>query len=118
MIYLLTAIGLSPGGSSTVHIYTNNTQNNTVNLGRVRAVPRLASYTVEFALQQEKARKNLCQGSRRVPVGMMKTKYTDRDTLFLRLSVVKLVCYIHCVRSDVMLKNSVIRITYTSLQGY
>jgi len=22
MIYLLTAIGLSPGGSSTVHIYT------------------------------------------------------------------------------------------------
>jgi len=42
MIYLLTAIGLTPGGSSTVHIYTqtihrttqstkNNTQNNTVN---------------------------------------------------------------------------------------
>jgi hypothetical protein len=38
MIYLLTAIGLPPGGSSTVHIYTqpihrttqtNNTQNNT-----------------------------------------------------------------------------------------
>jgi len=29
MIYLLTAIGLTPGGSSTVHIYTDNTQNNT-----------------------------------------------------------------------------------------
>ena len=38
MIYLLTAIGLTPGGSCTVHIYTqqyterhktNNTQNNT-----------------------------------------------------------------------------------------
>jgi len=29
MIYLLTALGLTPGGSSTVHIYTNNTQNNT-----------------------------------------------------------------------------------------
>jgi hypothetical protein len=30
MIYLLTAIGLTPGGSITVHIYThNNTQNNT-----------------------------------------------------------------------------------------
>jgi len=25
MIYLLTTIGLSPGGSSTVHIHTNNT---------------------------------------------------------------------------------------------
>jgi len=30
MIYL-TAIGLTPGGSSTVHIYTqNNTQNNII----------------------------------------------------------------------------------------
>jgi hypothetical protein len=29
MVYL-TAIGLTPGGSSTVHIYTNNTQNNTI----------------------------------------------------------------------------------------
>jgi len=29
-IYLLTAIRLTPGGSSTVHIYTNNTQNNTM----------------------------------------------------------------------------------------
>jgi len=31
MIFLLTATGLTPGGSSTVHIYTNNTQNNTLN---------------------------------------------------------------------------------------
>jgi hypothetical protein len=31
MIYvLLTALGLTPGGSRTVHIYTNNTQNNTM----------------------------------------------------------------------------------------
>jgi len=27
-MYLLTAIGLTPGGGSTVHIYTNNTQCN------------------------------------------------------------------------------------------
>ena len=50
MIYLLTAIGLSPGGRSTVHIYTQ-TINRTIpnkqyveqhnNFGRVRAVPRL-----------------------------------------------------------------------------
>jgi uncharacterized integral membrane protein len=49
-IYLLTAIGLSPGGSSTLHIYTQ-TIHRTIqnkqyieqhnNLGRVRAVPRL-----------------------------------------------------------------------------
>jgi hypothetical protein len=50
MIYLLTAIGLSPGGSSTVHIYTQTVhrtiQNNQYieqhnNFGRVQAVPRL-----------------------------------------------------------------------------
>jgi hypothetical protein len=48
MIYLLTSIGLSPGGRSTVHIYTQHRtlqnkqyieQHN--NFGRVRAVPRL-----------------------------------------------------------------------------
>ena len=32
MIYLLTAIALTPGGNSTVHIYAqNNTQKSTVN---------------------------------------------------------------------------------------
>jgi len=49
MIYLLTAIGLSPGGRSTVHIYTQTIhrkiQNKQYiqqhNFGRVRAVPRL-----------------------------------------------------------------------------
>jgi hypothetical protein len=49
MIYLLTAIGLSPGGSSTVHIYTQTIhrtiQNNQYieqhNNWRVRAVPFL-----------------------------------------------------------------------------
>ena len=50
MLYLLTAIGLPPGGSSTVHIYTQ-TIHRTIqnkqyieqrnNFGRVRAVPRL-----------------------------------------------------------------------------
>ena len=47
MIYLLTAIGLSPGGRSTVHIYTHihrTIQNKQYveqhkNFGRVRAVP-------------------------------------------------------------------------------
>ena len=50
MIYLLTAIGLPAGGSSTVHIHTQTihrtTQNKQYieqhkNFGRVRAVPRL-----------------------------------------------------------------------------
>ena len=56
MIYLLTAIGLSPGGSSTVHIYTQ-TIHRTIpnkqyieqhnNFRRVRAVP---PYTMFFVI--------------------------------------------------------------------
>ena len=50
MIYLLTAIGLAPSGSSTVNIYTQTVHRTTQNkqyieqhknFGRVRAVPRL-----------------------------------------------------------------------------
>jgi len=50
MIYLLTAIRLAPGGSSTVHIYTKTIRRTIqnkqyieqhTNFGRVRAVPRL-----------------------------------------------------------------------------
>jgi len=36
--YLLTVIGSTPGGSSTVHIYTQ-TIHSTTKLGRVRSVP-------------------------------------------------------------------------------
>jgi len=61
MIYLLTAIGLSPGGSST-HLHTNNTQNDTKQtihrttqqLEECRPCPILASYTLAFALQLRK----------------------------------------------------------------
>ena len=79
-INLLTAIGLPPAGSSTVHIYTQTvTQNNTINLGRVRAVPRLCElYTGICLTTEEKAWKNLSQGSRRVPVGTIKTEYTEQ----------------------------------------
>ena len=74
MIYLLTAIGLPPGGSSTIHIYTQTihrmTQNKKYieqhkNFGRVRTVPRLGElYPGICRATEEKARKNLSQGSR------------------------------------------------------
>ena len=58
MIYLLTAIGLSPGGSNT-HLHTNNTYNDTKQtihrttqqLDECGPCPVLASYTLAFALQ-------------------------------------------------------------------
>ena len=90
MIYLLTAIGLTPGGSSTVHISRqNNTQNNTIDtnntlnntihwLGKVRTVPRLCEVYPGICLTtEEKAWKNLSQGSRRMPVGKEYTNVCD-----------------------------------------
>jgi hypothetical protein len=65
MIYLLTAIGLLPGGST--HLHTNNTQNNTNNkyCGRVRAVPRICEFYPDICLStEEKARKHLSQGKK------------------------------------------------------
>ena len=44
----------------------------------MRAVPRLCVLYPGICLTtEEKARKNLSQGSRRMPVGMMKTEYTE-----------------------------------------
>ena len=69
LTYLLTAIGLSPGGSSTVHIYTQTIHRTTQNkqymeqhkhFGRVRTVPRLGELYPSICLTtEEKARKNL-----------------------------------------------------------
>jgi hypothetical protein len=66
MIYLFNAIGLPPGGSSTVQIYTQTihrtTQNKQYieqhNFGSVRAVPRLGELYPGICLTtEEKARK-------------------------------------------------------------
>jgi hypothetical protein len=69
MIYLLTAIGLPPSGSSTVHIYTQKIHRTTLNkqyigqhknFGRVRAVPRLGQLYPGICLTTEnEARKTL-----------------------------------------------------------
>ena len=71
---------MTPGGSSTLHVYTNNAQNNTINLGGVRAVPGLCELYLDICLTtEEKTRKNLSQGRRRVPVGTMKTEHTEQS---------------------------------------
>ena len=81
MIYLLTAIGLSPGGST--HLHTNNTQNNTnnnlttqiqTNVEECGPCPVFASFTLALALQlrkkhgKTKARKNLSQVKKNLTV--------------------------------------------------
>ena len=94
--YTFTAIGLTPGGSSTVHIYcnwvdtrwqqysthlhTNSTQNDTIILGKMRAMSRLYELYPGICLTTvEKARKTLSQDSRRVPVGTMNTETTEQS---------------------------------------
>ena len=60
MIYLLTAIRLSPDGSSTVHIYTPTVHRTIRNKQYIQfwksagLCPVLASYTLAFALQPRK----------------------------------------------------------------
>jgi len=88
-IHLLTAIGFTPGGSSTVHIYTQTVHRTTQNqqyieqpkhFGRVRTVPCLCELYRGICLAtEEKARKNISHGSRRVPVGTMETECTERN---------------------------------------
>jgi uncharacterized integral membrane protein len=64
MIYLLTAIGLTPSGSSTVHIYTQTIHRTTqlTNWEECGLCPVFASYTLAIAFTTEKkAQKNLSQ---------------------------------------------------------
>jgi hypothetical protein len=72
--YLLTAIGLTPGGSSSVHIYTqtiHRTIQITTNLEECGPCPVFASFALAFALQLRKkhgktsfrVRKNLSQNT-------------------------------------------------------
>jgi len=55
--YLLTAVGLPPGGSTTVHIYTqtiHRTTQITTNLEECGPCPVFAFFTLAFALQLRK----------------------------------------------------------------
>jgi len=57
IMYLLTAIGLSPGGSITVHIYTqtiHRTTQITTNLEECGPCPVYANFTLASALQLRK----------------------------------------------------------------
>ena len=72
MIYLIIATGLSPGGSSTVHIYTqtvHRTTQITTNLEECGPCPVFASFTLVFATQlRKKHGKNLSQGKKNLRV--------------------------------------------------
>jgi hypothetical protein len=80
MIYLLTAVGLSPGGSTPLH--TNNTQNNTNNIRTTQLTtnveecgpcPVFASFTLSFALQLRKKHGKTSERKKKTSVRLRKT---------------------------------------------
>ena len=78
LIYLLTAIGLSPGAST--HLHTNNTQNNTnnnrttqiTNVEECGPCPVFASFTLAFALQLRRKHGKTSVGVRKISVRLRK----------------------------------------------
>jgi hypothetical protein len=78
-IYILTAIGLSPGGST--HLHTNNTENNTNNNQTTQITnnveecgpcPVFASFTLAFALQLRKKHGKTSVSVRKISVSLIK----------------------------------------------
>ena len=60
--------------------YKQYTEQHSSLSGRVLTVPRLCeTYPGICLTTEEKARKNLSQGTRRMSVGMMKTEYTEQS---------------------------------------
>ena len=89
MIYLLTAIGLSPGDST--HLHTNNTYNNTNNKRTTQIqtdveecgpCPVFASFTLAFALQQRKKHGKPSFRVRKTSVKLRKTSVKVQYTYY------------------------------------
>jgi hypothetical protein len=86
MIYLLTAIGLSPGGNT--HLHTNNTQNNTnynqttqiTNVEECKPCPVFGSFALAFALQLWKKHEKTSVRVRKTSVRVSKTSVRVRKT--------------------------------------
>jgi len=83
MIYLLTAIGLTPGGSSTVHIYTQTIHRKTqitTNVEECGSCLVSASLTLAFALQLRKKHGKPSVRVRKTSVRVQYTYYQNIHT--------------------------------------
>ena len=78
---MLTAIGLTPGGSSTVHIYTQTVHRTTQLIWEeCGPCPVFASYTLTFALQlRKKYGKPSVRVAEEYQLGAMKTEYIEQN---------------------------------------
>ena len=89
LIYLLIAVGLSPGGST--HLHTNNTQNNTNNnrttqitnnVEKCGPCPVFASFTLEIALKLRKMHGKTSVRVRQISVRLLKTAVSVQYTYY------------------------------------
>jgi hypothetical protein len=96
MIYLLTAIGWSPDGST--HLRTNNTQNNTnnkrttqiqTNVEECGSCPVFASFTLAFALQLRKKHGNTSDRLRKTSVKVYYVDPSNNTTVILKVNRMK-----------------------------
>jgi hypothetical protein len=88
MIYLLTAIGLSPAGSSTVHIYTQTifrTTQITTTVEECEPCPVFVSFTLAFALQLRKKHGKPSVRVRKTSIRVRRTsvRVQKRNSLYL-----------------------------------
>jgi hypothetical protein len=103
-IYLLTAVGLSPGGST--HLHTNNTQNNTYNNRTIQitnveeygSCPVFANFTLAFALQLRKKNGKTFIRVRRTLVGVQYTYYQNTYTLQKTHTHISDFLFLFCVK--------------------
>jgi hypothetical protein len=93
MTYLLTAIGLSPGGS--IHLHSNNTQNNTnnnrttqiqTNVEECKPCPVFVSFTLAFALKLRKKHGKTSITVRKTSVRLRKTSVKVQYTYYQKHS--------------------------------
>jgi hypothetical protein len=85
MIYLLPAVGLTPGGSSTVHTYTHTihrTTQITTNVKECGPCPVFASFTLAFALQLRKKHGKTSVRVRQTSVRVRKTSVRVQYTYY------------------------------------
>ena len=109
MIYLLTAIGLSPSGSTHLHINStkNNTNNNQTtqiqtNVEECGPCPVFASFTLAFALQLRKKHGKTSVRVRKTSVSLRKTSVKVQYTYYQKHQHITKPSQIHTLQNPLI----------------
>ena len=109
LIYSLTAIGLSPGGSSTLHVYTqtiHRTTQITTNVEECSPCRVFASSTLAFALQLRKKHGKTSVRVRKTSVRLRKSSVRVQTSVRLRKTSVRVKTSGRVRKTSVRLRKS------------